>query len=64
MVDDQVGLLDAAIRALPEELRVPLVMTALGGMESGEIGEVLGKPAGTIRYLVHKARARLAEVLG
>ncbi len=62
--DTHLGLLDAAIRALPEELRVPLVMTALGGMESGEIGEVLGKPPGTIRYLVHKARARLAEAIG
>lgn len=53
--------LDAAIRALPDDLRMPLVMATLGGMESGEIGEILGKPPGTVRYLIHKARERLEK---
>jgi DNA-directed RNA polymerase specialized sigma24 family protein len=50
------GVLD-----LPEDLRTILLMQVLGEMSSFQIGEVLGKPAGTIRYQISLARKRLAE---
>ena len=52
--------LDAAIRRLPEKLRIALTMHALGGMTSAEIGSALGLPPGTVRYRISEARKRLA----
>jgi RNA polymerase sigma-70 factor, ECF subfamily len=60
----QVEALDGAIRALPEDLRTVLLMQVLAGMHSAQIGESLGKPAGTIRYQLLLARRRLAEQMG
>lgn len=55
--------LDAAIRDLPDELRLPLMMQVMGQMTSAEIGKVLGKPAGTIRYQISRARQQLMQHL-
>lgn len=55
--------LDAAIARLPEDLRAVLAMSVLGEMTSGEIGEALGRPAGTVRYQLSQARRALAEML-
>lgn len=56
--------LDTAIARLPEELRTVLVMSALGEMNSTEIGEALGCPPATVRYRLAIARQRLTAVLG
>jgi RNA polymerase sigma-70 factor, ECF subfamily len=56
--------LDAAIARLPEDLRTVLVMSALGEMNSTEIGEALDCPAATVRYRLAVARQRLAADLG
>ena len=55
---------DAAMSRLPEDLRLVLTMSVLGEMTSAEIGEALGRPAGTVRYQLSRARARLAAELG
>lgn len=55
--------LRAAIRDLPEDWRVPLVMQTVGGLNSTEISRLLGDPPGTIRYRLSMARGRLAERL-
>ncbi len=55
---------EAAILRLPEGLRTALTMSLLSGLTSREIGEALGVPAGTVRYRVAQARARLAQDLG
>lgn len=55
--------LDAAIGRLPEHLRVVLAMRVLGEMTSDEIGEALGRPAGTVRYQLLQARQALAAML-
>lgn len=60
---EQLALVDAAMRRLPEDLRTVLVMQALGGMTSAQIGAALGRPAGTVRFQIATARKRLATAL-
>ncbi len=55
--------LSTAIDALPQALRLPLVMHALEGFSHREVAEVLGIPEGTSRRRVSEARATLREVL-
>jgi len=60
---ERLALLDGAIRDLPEPLRIALSMCTVGGLTSAEAGELLGEPAGTIRYRLSEARRRLAAAL-
>ena len=62
---EQEGLraIDAAIGRLPEDLRTVLVLQVLGDRTSTEIGELLGRPAGTVRYQLTLARRLLAAEL-
>lgn len=50
--------------ALPDELRLPLALTAAGELTSGEIAETLGIPEGTVRTRLLRARQILKEKLG
>ena len=59
--DAELRLVEAAMGCLPEELRTVLVLQVLGEQTSAEIGEALGRPAGTVRYQISRARKRLAE---
>jgi len=61
--DQELRLLDQAIRRLPETLRTVLVLHVLGERSSAEMGELLDRPAGTVRYQLSQARKRLAEEL-
>lgn len=61
---DELALLGRAIAELPEQQRTILTMTTVGDMTSREVAEALGLPAGTVRYELHQARARLARHLG
>jgi RNA polymerase sigma-70 factor (ECF subfamily) len=61
--DRELRLVDEAIRRLPEPLRTVLVLQVLDERTSAEIGELLGRPAGTVRYQISQARKRLAEEL-
>jgi RNA polymerase sigma-70 factor (ECF subfamily) len=60
---EQLSEIDTAIRRLPEDLRVVLVLQVLGERTSAEIGEIVGRPAGTVRYQLAQARRRLAVEL-
>ena len=60
---NELEVLDAAIARLPEALRTVLVLQVLGDRTSAQIGELLGRPAGTVRYQLAQARRRLAEEL-
>jgi RNA polymerase sigma-70 factor, ECF subfamily len=60
---ERLAQLDAAIRRLPEDLRVVLSMATAGGLTSRQIGEVIGEPAGTVRYRLSQARKQLAATL-
>jgi RNA polymerase sigma-70 factor (ECF subfamily) len=55
--------LDDAIYCLPDTLRTVLTLHVLGDLTSAEVGQVLGRPPGTVRYQLAEARKRLAQVL-
>jgi RNA polymerase sigma-70 factor (ECF subfamily) len=55
--------LHARIDALPEKLRQPLALAALGELKLVEIAGILGLPEGTVRRRIHTARKRLREEL-
>jgi RNA polymerase sigma-70 factor (ECF subfamily) len=55
--------LHARIDALPEKLRQPLALAALGELKLIEVAGVLGLPEGTVRRRIHTARQRLKREL-
>ena len=55
---------DAALRTLPEEFRVAVVLRDLCDLDYAEIAAVLEIPAGTVRSRISRGRALLAGVLG
>ena len=52
-----------ALDALPESERIVVQLSELEGLTSAEIAEILGEPAGTVRYRLHQARRRLRAAL-
>ena len=61
-VSDRLDI-DAALAAVPEDFRVPLVLRDVAGHDYAEIAEILGIPPGTVRSRIARGRARLAELL-
>ena len=61
---DRHAVVHSMIEALPEELRVPLVLSAYDELNSREIGRVLGVPEGTVRTRLQRARQLLRQKLG
>jgi RNA polymerase sigma-70 factor (ECF subfamily) len=53
-----------ALLALPERLRLPLVLFDVEGLPYSEISSVVGIPEGTVKSRIHRARAALREELG
>lgn len=60
---DLEGWLHARIDALPEKLRQPLALAALGELKLVEIAKILGLPEGTVRRRIHTARQILKQQL-
>jgi RNA polymerase sigma-70 factor, ECF subfamily len=56
---DERALLRRLIDGLPEELRQPLVLSAVEEMTSREVAEVMGIAEGTVRTRVMRARTEL-----
>jgi RNA polymerase sigma-70 factor (ECF subfamily) len=63
ILTDQHARIHAMIDALPEELRVPLILSAGDELNSREIGRVLGIPEGTVRTRLQRARELLRRKL-
>ena len=59
----QVDRVHRLIAALPEDLRYPLVLSALEELNSRQIGEVLGIPESSVRSRILRARQILKEKL-
>ena len=65
-VEDRVGArldVDAALRALPDDFRVAVVLRDLCDLDYAEIAEVLDVPPGTVRSRISRGRALLVERL-
>jgi RNA polymerase sigma-70 factor, ECF subfamily len=60
---DQHAFVHSMIDALPEALRLPLVLSASDELNSREIGRVLGVPEGTVRTRLQRARQLLRQKL-
>ena len=58
---NQQAKIHALIDSLPEELRVPLVLSAFEELNSREIGQILSIPEGTVRTRLQRARQILRE---
>ena len=61
MGDELVSVVDAAMQALPEELRAALILRELEGLSYDDIAEVLGCPVGTVRSRIFRAREAIDE---
>jgi RNA polymerase sigma-70 factor (ECF subfamily) len=57
------AVVHAAVDSLPEELRVPLVLSSFEELNSREIGGILGVPEGTVRTRLQRARQMLRRKL-
>ena len=55
--------IDRALAALPEELRVAVVLRDVQGLEYREIADMLGIPIGTVESRIFRGRQRLRPVL-
>ncbi len=60
---DDRALIHSMIDALPEELRVPLVLSSDDELNSRQIGRILGIPEGTVRTRLQRARQLLSQKL-
>jgi RNA polymerase sigma-70 factor (ECF subfamily) len=49
----------AALEALPEHFRVPIVLSDMEGLSYKEIADVMGCPVGTVMSRLHRARKML-----
>jgi len=58
---DERALLQELIDGLAEELRQPLLLSAMEEMSSREIGEMMGLPEGTVRTRLMRARSELKK---
>lgn len=52
-----------AVNALPDDLRLVVVLRFYGGMDSPEIGAAMGIPSGTVRTRLRRALAALRDDL-
>ena len=55
--------IQAALRSLPDDFRVAIVLCDVVGLPYDEIAEQLGVPIGTVRSRIHRGRAALRGVL-
>jgi RNA polymerase sigma-70 factor (ECF subfamily) len=55
--------IDAALRLVPEDFRVPLVMRDVCDLDYAEIAETLDIPIGTVKSRIARGRGSLAQIL-
>ena len=60
---EQRAAIDAAVQTLPEDLREVFVLHYQGGLTCQQIAEQIGRPEGTIKTWLYRARGRLAPKL-
>lgn len=60
---EKLGRLDRALAQLSDEHRIVVLLHDTEGHKITEIEELTGIPAGTVKSRLHRARARLREIL-
>jgi len=55
--------IDAALTALPEDLRIAVTLREFEGLSYDEIAQVMECPVGTVRSRIFRARVAIAKVL-
>ena len=60
---EKIKRLDAALQQLSDEHRVVVLLHDTEGYKMTEIQELTGIPVGTVKSRLHRARARLREIL-
>jgi RNA polymerase sigma-70 factor (ECF subfamily) len=63
IVNERVNHVWHAIDALPEKLRMPLVLFGIEGHDIAEVSRLLGLPEGTVKSRLFYARERIKESL-
>jgi RNA polymerase sigma factor (sigma-70 family) len=58
------AVLQAALRTLPRSQREAVILMEWLGLDSEEVGRLVGVSASTVRSRVHRARAALRERIG
>jgi RNA polymerase sigma-70 factor, ECF subfamily len=61
--EERVRLVHRGLRALPEDLRIPLILCDLQGLPYEEIAATLEVPLGTIKSRINRGRIELAKRL-
>lgn len=61
--DERAAQLWQAIDALPDKLRIVVVLAGIEGHDMREVSSVLGIPQGTVKSRLHEARQRMREFL-
>jgi RNA polymerase sigma-70 factor (ECF subfamily) len=61
---EEVARIERAFDALPEDYREVIALSRLAGLSHRDIAERLGSSEAAVRQLLHRARARLARLLG
>ncbi|MBI3932846.1 MAG: sigma-70 family RNA polymerase sigma factor [Acidobacteria bacterium] len=61
--DERVRFVHRGLRALPAELREPVVLCDLEGLSYDEIAKTLGLPLGTVKSRINRGRLELAKRL-
>jgi len=56
-------LIDAALAALPEDFRVPVVLRDVADLDYAEIAATLGLPIGTVKSRIARGRGMLANTI-
>jgi RNA polymerase sigma-70 factor (ECF subfamily) len=57
-------VVEAAIRALPEDLRVAITLREFEGLSYEDIASVMGCPVGTVRSRIFRAREAIDQRVG
>jgi RNA polymerase sigma-70 factor (ECF subfamily) len=60
---ERASLVHRMLRALPEDLRQPVILCDLEGMPYDKIAETLGLPLGTVKSRINRGRLELAKRL-